>query len=340
VIPGGSVVVLTVSDVVTLDAQLATTVSTRSGRIVAEQVQSFGGVEGATRGLASTLGATAPNPIWSFPTGAPEGVAMLETVAVFNPGDTDTDVVVQVQLDNPADNGTVEPFEITVPAHRYAVVTVVDTDENTDDRVPAGVPHWIVVSAPDGSDIVAQRSIAPAGGGFATTVGLPVTATRWLVPAGVLAETTRSQLSIANPSPTETAVVTVRRQGSGAATDVDGAIELGIPPGERITIDLLAAQFSGTDSVEVSSDVPVVVAQWLTFADPIDAATPVAVPVSGTQTVPEEVVGPAVSEQLSTEDIAPSETIVPIDSVAPVDETGDGSGDGGADGALTTTTGG
>jgi hypothetical protein len=170
-----------------------------------------------------------------------------------------------------------------------------------------------------------------------------VVATRWLVPAATLAATSTSQLSIANPSPTESATVSVRRQGGGAATAVEEATALVIAPGARVTLDLLAAGFTGTDSVEVASDIPVVVGQWLTFSTPADVATPLGVPVAGTQTVPESVVGPEVAgeEQLSTDELAPTETLVDPDSVpdadAPIDTTADTTASG-AEGSSTTTT--
>ena len=55
-VPGGSVVVKKVSDVVTESDQVATNVSVRSGRIVAEQVQTFDGRDGGPKGLTATRG--------------------------------------------------------------------------------------------------------------------------------------------------------------------------------------------------------------------------------------------------------------------------------------------
>ena len=67
-------------------------------------------------------------------------------------------------------------------------------------------------------------------------------------------------------------------------------------------IDLRAAGFKNNSSVEVTSDIPVVVGQWMAFATPKDISTPVGVPMAGTQSVPLAVVGPAVAadEQLDT----------------------------------------
>jgi hypothetical protein len=233
VVPGGSVVVKKVSEKVTLHDHASATVTTRSGRIIAEQVQSFEGREGGAKGLTATVGATTPAPIWAFPMGAPGGVTAGEAVSVFNPGDSDTDVLVQVQLDDPAVNGTVEPFEVTIPAHRYAVV-----DISGDQRVPPGVAHWVVVRTPDGSDVVAERTLTGVGpNGVSYSIGLPVVATRWLVTVAATSDTATSQLSIVNPSATDAATVSVRRQGGGSVAEVAGATggaHRDRPPGRRL----------------------------------------------------------------------------------------------------------
>jgi hypothetical protein len=323
VVPGGSVVVKKVSDVVTLRDEVSTTVSARSGRVVAEQVQALEGREGGPKGLTATLGATAPSPVWSFPMSAPGGVDAGESVAVFNPGDTDTDVLVQVQLDAPEVNGTVEPFEVSVPAHRFAVV-----DVSADERVPPGVAHWLVVSTPGGSEIVAQRTLTGgAGGGYSTTIGMPVVATRWLSPVANIAGATSPQLSVANPSPTETATFTVRRSGAGSSGDVDGAVDLTVAPGQRVVIALDGAGFEPGSTAEVVSDRPVVVGLWLTLASPADVATPLGVPVGGSQSLPVEVVGPTVAAtgQLDTGDSIPGSL------------TDGGTGAAATDGSSTTT---
>jgi hypothetical protein len=325
VVPGGSVVVKQISAVVTETDRVATNVSVRSGRIVAEQMQSFTGAEGGVKGLTATVGASTPAPIWSFPTSAPAGVDAAESVAVFNPGGTDTDVLVQVQLDDPAVNGTVEPFEVTVPAHRAVLVPVSD-----DQRVPPGVPHWVIVRTTDGSDIVAERSLTGGGTtGISYTIGLPVIATRWLSTVAANAEPS-SLLSIANPSATETANVSVRGIGGGSATDVVGATELSVAPGERVVVDLREAGLAPASAVEVDSDIGVVVGQWIAFSTPKDLATPVGVPVGGTQSVPVAVIGPSVAtEEDLGGDLAPAPPVAGPDVT---DSTVDG------EGSTTTTT--
>ncbi len=210
---------------------------------------------------------------------------------MFNPGDTDTDVLVQVQLDDPAVNGTVEPFEVTVPAHRATVV-----DLRSDQRVPPGVAHWVIVRTVDGSDIVAERTLTGGSEGVSYTIGLPVVATRWIATMAANGQPT-SQLAIVNPSATDTATVSVRGIGGGAVTEIPTATDLTVAPGDWVVIDLTQAGLGPSSSVEVVSDVGVVVGQWMAFATPADIATPVGVPVVGTQSLPGRVVDPTVATE-------------------------------------------
>jgi len=313
VVPGGSVVVEKVSDVVTETDHVATNVSVRSGRIVAEQVQTLDGREGRPKGLTATVGASTPAAVWSFPMSAPADVAARESVAVFNPGDTDTDVLVQVQLDDPAVSGTVEPFEVTVPAHRAISVDVSPGDQ----RVPSGVPHWVIVRTTNGSDIVAERTLTGGSSGVSYAIGLPVVATRWIATIAGSSQPT-SQLSIANPSATATATVTVRGIGGGSIGDIAGAVDLTVAPGERVVVDLTKAGLGASSSVEVVSDVGVVVGQWMTFTGPSDIATPVGVPVGGTQALPVGVIDPTVAvENDLGGDLAPAPPVAGPDTQAP-----------------------
>ncbi len=306
VVPGGRVVVVDVAAAVTLREHVATTVSTRNGRIIAEQLQTTDGRDGTPKGLTATVGATTPAPTWTFPAGAADNGA--ETVSLFNPGEADTEVSVQVQLADPATNGSVEPFEVRVPAHRFAVVDVA-----ADGRVPRGVAHWLVVRSADGSKIVAERAQGGDGGkGLTYTVGLPVVATEWVTP---LSGGTSSALAIVNPSATSTATVSVRRQARGQVQDLPGAGSVVIPPGEWALIERLPAEVSGGDtSFLVASDQPVAVGQWFVVSRPDDVSSPVGVPVMGTQSLPVDVIGPQVAS--ATPDAPASRTDTPADSAS------------------------
>jgi hypothetical protein len=192
------------------------------------------------------------------------------------------------------------------------------TDPKVDRRVPVGVPHWVIVQSIGGADIVAQRMLTGADRqGVSYAMGIPVVAGRWLVPVGGAATVEASLVAVANPSATQTATVTLRRHGDGVALDIPGSTQT-IRPGGRVVFDLgLAGLIGGANSVEVVSDAPVVVGQWMGFTEPRDIATPLGIPVTGTQSLPVDVMPPGVEPDTADPGALPADT-TPIDTT-PVD---------------------
>lgn len=289
VVRGGHVAVVDVSAIVTLRERVSTTVSVRAGRIVAEQVQSADGRNGTESGLSAWSGATIAAPVWSFPVSTPATMSAREIVAVTNTGDIDTDVQVEVQLDDPATNGTVEPFVASVPARRSITI-----DLAADPRLPKGVGRWYVVRSMDGRPIVASRTIAVprAGsvGGLAITSGVPVVATTWFGAFPVPGETATSFVAVANPNATRPATVRLSVSSGGRSKDVTGAVDVTIAPGRRLVVDLQKVTSGRSEGpYELVSDVPVVVGQWLSFTAPVDVSTLGALPLAGTVSFPVDV---------------------------------------------------
>ena len=318
VIPGSRVVVVDVAAVVTLRTHVATTVSARTGRVIVEQLQTTDGRDGTDIGLTAVLGGTAPSPVWVFADGAPAGSTVGESVSIFNPGDSDTEVQVQVQLDDQKSNGTVEPFQVTVASHRYAVV-----DLYSDPRVPRSVGHWVIVRSADNTPVVVERSITGVKGstlaGSSHTMGVPVVATRWLVGPLVSADLSSGFVSIANPSATESASVTVRSITAKGVVDLANQVAVTVAPGERRSIDVRALFVQSPDrSFEISSTVPVVVGEWLQFPAPADFSTPQGFPVMGTQRLLLDAVLPQAGAGLEVDpSLAPEGTsVIPDSSVA------------------------
>ncbi len=282
VLRGGRVTVVDVGAVVTLREHVATSVHSRTGRVIVQQLQSADGREGGQEGLAVTLGATTVSKVWTFPAATPPGSEAHEIVSVLNLGETDASVEVQVQIDHADQVGSVEPYRLSVPAGRSATV-----DLMSDGRIPKDAIRWIIARTVEGSPVVAERVIgakrAADSGGFTYTMGLPVGATRWLATLGAPAWASSSVLAIANPLAVGDASVTVTVHGAGGAKDLSGAITVVVAPGERMTVDLSAALGNRTEaSLEISSDRPVVVGQLLQTKAPVEMLTPVAYPISGT----------------------------------------------------------
>ena len=309
VVPGGRVVIVDVSQIVTLRERVSTTVSARTGRIVAEQVQSTEGRGGTDQGLTSVLGATSAAPVWSFPVATPASLEAHERITVFNPGDTDTDVQVEVQLDDPATNGSVEPFQISVPSHRAAII-----DLGSDQRIPKAVGRWLLVRTVDGASIVAERWLgAPrtaSTGGLALTMGVPVVATTWFGTLGTSAELSAAQAIIVNPSASATANVRLIVHSKGRASEVAALSKMTIAPGQRRRLDMADILVGRTDaSIEIVSDVPVVMGQWLVSSSPLDFMTLASFPESGTESLPVDVISPSAGGEIDLTQI-PTETVV------------------------------
>jgi len=318
VVPGGRVTIVEVSQIVTLRERVALTVSARIGRIVAEQVLSVDGRGGADHGLTSVLGATIAAPVWTFPVATPAAVDANERIAVFNPGDTDSDVEVQVLLDDPSVNGTVEPFEVSVPAHRSTEINLV-----SDARIPASVGRWLVVRTIDGSSVVAERWIgsprSAASGGLTLTMGIPVVATTWLGPLGTGPDLSMSQLVIANPSASDTATISMRLHSKGRAIDVGSVSNFRLLPGQRTVINMASLLVGRLDSSYViESDFPVVVGQWMQSSSSLDFITLSPFPLRGTLTMPMNVItSSSISEidlsQIPEDNSVTSSTSTPVD---------------------------
>lgn len=295
VVRGGQVSIVDISAVVTLRERVSMSVNARSGRVIASGLQTTDGRNATESGLTFVPGSTVAAPVWIFPVSTPVALTGAETVAIINTGDSDADVQVQVQLDDPVANGTVEPFSVSVPARR-----TVEVDLGADARVPTTVGHWLIVRATAGESLVVSRTIGvvrtASAGGLTSTIGVPVVATRWIGAVPVPVSTSTALLSIVNPHATRRATVTLRLHGDGRVVDVERMTSVVIPPGQRAVIDLaraLPARTTGASGPwEVVSDVPVAAGQWFTFSSPIDFSTVGSFPAVGTLSAPGPIADP------------------------------------------------
>ena len=316
VLPGGRVTVVDIGNVVTLRERVSTIVHSRTGRVVAQQIQTADGREGAQEGLTVTLGASSVSPVWSFAVATPPDSEAREVIAVLNPGDVDTTVEVQVQIDDAEQVGSVEPYRLTVAAGRSATVDLMG-----DARIPRSAGRWIIVRSVDGVGVVAERSIGAKrteeSGGLTYTMGVPNLATQWLATFGNPSWAEASTLAIANPSANGEARVTVLVHGVGTSRELVDVVGVSIAPGERVLVDLSKALANRNEaSLSIVSDLPVVVGQLITTGNPVELITPVVYPVAGSIVLVGAVVDPQVS-------------LIAVDEL-PIPQE--------ADGASTTTT--
>jgi hypothetical protein len=170
-------------------------------------------------------------------------------------------------------------------------------DLGSDLRIPKSAGRWLIARSIDGGSIVAERWTgtprANSTGGVALMMGIPVGATEWMSPFGAAADVSMSALSIVNPSDTEVATVSVRLHVKGAVTDLARVDQVRIAPGGRLEVDLDQVLVGRLDaSIEVRSDVAIVVGQFLATTTPLDASTLPSFPRIGTETLLVDVVDP------------------------------------------------
>ncbi len=107
---GGQVRVLDISALAPRIEQLAATVSSPSGRVIVDRLQSFDGTDAHhPAGVAATVGAPAPASVWTFGEGEVSD-GLNEVFTVMNPSGAPVQSQLEVSLDAPDTNGVVDPI--------------------------------------------------------------------------------------------------------------------------------------------------------------------------------------------------------------------------------------
>jgi hypothetical protein len=249
VVPARSRVTVPVHDQARRDELVATEVTARRGRVVAEQSLVLDGFDGR-RGLALSLGAPQLSRRWEFANASiVEG--RTETLVVANPEGAPTTAIVRTRLDG----GALEPESVQVPAR-----TAVAVDLGS--RVPPGVGFSVEVEAR--SPIVAETlaalrpPIAENARGIATNVGTTRAARRFVVvPARVSADSI-DLVSVLNAGRSPV-TFRVRVHSGGRVTTPESAARLRVAPGRRVLIDLGRIEVGADAVVEIDATGPVVV---------------------------------------------------------------------------------
>jgi hypothetical protein len=269
-IPGRSVRTVALSDVITNRAEVAATVSARSGRVVVDRVQTYDGTgdpvgtgEAASvpKGLISTPAIPVRAPRWIFPS-ARMSTGVTTQIAVYNPGSQTAEVDVALTYQDPKLNPEVEPVALTIRPREQAIVTLNDVP-----GIQSDVDLWVDVRSLDGVPVVAERLsfYGPDASrqGATATAGSPIAATRWMVAQGGATRTRSSTVQVVNPGDSS-ATVTVITLSDGDR-DVLESARIEIPPGDRRSIDLSGAGAAAT--VLLHSSEPVVASSSLSIAD-------------------------------------------------------------------------
>jgi hypothetical protein len=252
VVPGDGMLSVNLGDHLRRRQAIATTVSARTGRVVAWKTSwvlkpqpgaVLAGTPAASSPLADpswpvpgvtvTLGASSPGPSWTWPDGmAGNGVA--EQYLIYNPGPNTADVRLSVGLTE----GQAEPFDLSVGP--YQVQSVVSEQQV---RIPSGVAHSAVLVSTNGVPVVAERWIsagAPsAWQGIGDLPGGQTAAGSWLVPDIRVGAYRHAVLVLYNPGavPVE-ATVSSLRQGRRVA--IPGLHPTKVGAGQRVSVSLNA----------------------------------------------------------------------------------------------------
>jgi hypothetical protein len=256
VVPRRSRVTITVQDSVLRQDRVAAHVHARTGRVVAEQTQTFDDVvvDGASRsGIALSAGATAPSTTARVAAGSTTAGGKGQ-LAVANYSDTDARVDVKTVI---VGGGDLPAQTVRVPSQG-----VVDVDVST--RVPLGSDYAVVVTSralngsrvPVVSELLGTWAPASASTGLASTVATDLTATRWVVPR--LDVDADSTITVFNPGPDPVTASFLPADQVDRAVGPTSEPELAIGPGQAKTIDATRVGKRAVPVV-VTSNHPVVV---------------------------------------------------------------------------------
>jgi hypothetical protein len=230
-------------------ASIAMTVSTRTGRLVASELQLL---TGNGSGLAIVPGSPRTQRTWTIPQ-ASEVAGGSSSIDVFNPGPTAQEVTVRTTLGS----GPLSPFRARVLPD---AVWVLSTSAET--RIPVGDPYSVVVEAKSGSGVVVGRAVAAPSSAQAPQEGLAdavdllsatVRSHTWVVPSPglsatpVVAGALPAHLAMTNLTRRRESYVVEVVESSGLKTIATGDLA----PSATFTVDPPTLSGAGLDPIVV-----------------------------------------------------------------------------------------
>jgi hypothetical protein len=255
IIPRRSRVSVPLHALVQRQAQVATVVRTRTGRVIAEQSLASDGSEIA-QGFALSLGATDPAQSWTLPHGSmPSGST--HNVSVANFTDNGSEAQVRVDVD---DGGRVEPQTVPVAARS---VTVVDVGG----LVPVDATYTVGVRVTGEEPVVVEElvtSTAATAGGLALGAGVREPARRWAF-AGAAGLDGDAVVSVVNRG-SRPVTVSLTAYASDDAEAPESPSELELDVGERGSFELGELDIGADLVLVVEADGPVFASRLLSAA--------------------------------------------------------------------------
>lgn len=253
VVKGGSLRMVDVGSHVRRENNVAVTAVARTGRIVVYRLQAR---TGAARSLSVALAAPSPGGTWYFPEGlVTQGVT--EHFHIYNPTNREAQVTVELALEQ----GSAEPFDLTVPPGERVTLTA-----NEEERVPRDVGHGATVRSLNGVPVVAERAILAVAPAFRTggadSLGARRAAREWVLAAGAVTDTLDEWVVVLNPGPSA-ATLSVRGLADGQLLPIEALQQVRVPAGRRVALRLGDHVRRDNLAVLVTASNPVVVERGL-----------------------------------------------------------------------------
>jgi Family of unknown function (DUF5719) len=261
VLTPGQLQVVNVSAEVQATSTISTVVSTRTGRVVAAQLQVFGG---SSSGLGLVSGVPAPEATWSIPQ-AQEVAGATSEIDVFNPGSAPVSVTVRLQLPT----GPLAPLTDEVaPGTTWAL------DSSAQTRIPRNETYSADIRAAGGSGVVVGRTVVVAPSSTGPQAGMAAAVGAWSSGSAVLQWVVPPPGNAATPAvpgaaPTYLALHNVTgtpEHYSAQLVSPSGTKGLAIGvlrPNETVVVPGLSAANGGLEQVLVRSDGPAAVSEDL-----------------------------------------------------------------------------
>ncbi len=264
------------------DPDVSTTVTTRTGRVVAGETQVL---SGSSSGLAIVPGSPLPESRWSIPQ-SEETATGSSAISIFNPGSTTEDVTVRCWLAS----GPLPPFRAQVlPDTTWTLAT------STQTRIPkvtgAGGSYTTVVEATGGSGVVVGRAVAAPSTAPAPQAGLSNAvdalsaaspSRTWVVPppgtaaSPAVAGAAPDTLALANPNGTTATYVVYVMSSSGLRVMTRGRL----PPSTFISLSGSILTAAGLSPLLVSASGPVAISENVGPTGAYGAVTMPGIPVA------------------------------------------------------------
>jgi hypothetical protein len=275
VVPSGQVVAADVTSTVTVREHVSATVTARTGRVVADRIQSFDGTNGA-EGLTVTLGAPEPTFATAWSAGVIGG-GVSERYTIYNPTDTRAEVSLEIQPDD--ESIVIEPFELSVSPRSFSVVDDQQLRERLGEET---IAHGAVLRTRNLVPVVAERrtggapdSVRP---GVDLTLGVPRLSTEVVVVTASQDASIDDFISVFNPSDADITFTVEALTDAGPEQVVDETTVAGL---ERTTISLAEVGERGVPVI-VRLSAPAVVERTTTMPSDGDSSSAAAVALAGT----------------------------------------------------------